>query len=114
MGRVSGEPIDEAAIARRLEQSPDVRQSLSHVALPSARAVMATYVGRGRDLAPWLAGAEINRERHMRLQYLAGMAANSDQPFAIFQAILRYRRYPSDLFAASAETENWLRRWYVP
>ena len=114
MGRVSGDPIDEAALARRLAQSPAVRESLRHVALPSARAVMATYAGRGRDLAPWLAGAEINRERHLRLQYLAGMAANSDQPFAIFQAILRYRRYPADLFAASAETENWLRRWYVP
>ena len=114
MGRVSGDPIDEAAIARRLAQSPEVGESLSHVALESARAVMATYAGRGRDLAPWLEGAEINRERHMRLQYLAGMAANADRPFAIFQAILRYRRYPTDLFAASAETETWLRQWYVP
>ena len=114
MGRVTGDPINEAVIARRLEESPEVRESLSHVALQSARALMATYAGRGRDLAPWLVGAEINRERHLRLQYLAGMAANADQPFAIFQAILRYRRYPTDLFAASAETERWLRRWYVP
>ncbi len=55
------------------------RACVSHsadVALQSARALMATYAGRGRDLAPWLVGAEINRERHLRLQYLAGMAAN--------------------------------------
>ena len=65
--------------------------------------------GRGRDLAPWLADAEINRERHLRLQYLAGLAANTDQRFAIFQSIVRYRRYPADLFVASAETEAQLR-----
>jgi spermidine synthase len=114
MGRVSGGAIDEAAIAKRLRQNPAVRESLSHVALETARALMATYAGRGRDLAPWLVNADINRERHLRLQYLAGMAAHADQPFAIFQAIVRHRRYPADLFAASVETERWLRQWYVP
>ena len=80
--------------------------------LKSAGDMLGTYAGRGRDLAPWLADAEINRERHLRLQYLAGLAANTDQRFVIFQAILNYRRYPADLFVASAETEAQLRSWY--
>ena len=71
----------------------------------SAAAVLGTYAGRGRDLAPWLADAEINRERHLRLQYLAGLAANTDERFLIFQQIVQYRRYPADLFEASAELE---------
>ncbi len=114
LGRVDAAPISEAAIARRLEASPTVRQSLEEVTLKSAAAVMSTYAGRGRDLAPWLAGAEINRERHLRLQYLAGMAANADERFLIFQAMLKFRRYPADLFEASAELESQLRRWYAP
>jgi hypothetical protein len=84
------------------------------VAIESAASLLATYAGRGRDLAPWLANAEINRERHLRLQYMAGLAYNSDQRYAIFQAILQHRSYPFDLFVASAETEARLRRWYVP
>ena len=54
---------------------------------------------------------EINRERHLRLQYLAGLAANTDQRFEIFQQILQYRRYPADLFEASAELESQMRLW---
>ncbi len=114
MGRLATTPIVEAELARRLAASPGVRQSLADVTLQSASSLLATYAGRGHDLAPWLAGAEINRERQMRLQYLAGLAANADQRFSIFQAMLRFRRYPNELFVASAETEAWLRTWYVP
>ena len=109
LGRQSETPIDEAALAKRIAASEPLRRSLEGVTLKSAGAVLSTYAGRGRDLAPWLADAEINRERQLRLQYLAGLAANSDQRFAIFQALVRYRRYPDDLFAASAETETQLR-----
>jgi spermidine synthase len=114
LGRVEPAPISEGALALRLEQSPVVAQSLSAVSLDSAAALLATYAGRSQDLAPWLADAEINRERHLRLQYLAGLAANFDERFLIFQAIVGYRRYPADLFEASAETESQLRRWYAP
>jgi hypothetical protein len=80
--------------------------------LPSAAALLATYAGRARDLAPLLAGAKINRERHLRLQYLAGLAANTDQRFYIFHELVKYRRYPADLFSASAGLEAQLRKWY--
>jgi spermidine synthase len=114
LGRESETSIDEAALAKRIGASEPLRRSLEGVTLKSAAAVLSTYAGRGRDLAPWLADAEINRERQLRLQYLAGLAANSDQRFAIFQALVRYRRYPDDLFAASRETETQLREWYAP
>jgi spermidine synthase len=114
LGRVEPAPISEAAIALRLRDSAAVRDSLWEVSLKSAAAVLSTYAGRGRDLAPWLADAQINRERHLRLQYLAGLAANSDERFLIFQQILQYRRYPADLFEASAELESQIRRWSAP
>ncbi|MDO8680341.1 MAG: fused MFS/spermidine synthase [Acidobacteriota bacterium] len=114
LGRVEAAPISEAAIALRINASAAVRESLSEVTLKTAAAVLSTYAGRGRDLAPWLADAQINRERHLRLQYLAGLAANTDQRFEIFQQILQYRRYPADLFEASAELESQIRLWSAP
>ena len=80
--------------------------------LKSAADILGSYAGRGTDLAPWLVDAEINRERHLRLQYLAGLAANTDQRFAIFQGLLDYRRYPADLFEAPADIEQHLRSWF--
>ena len=112
LGRAVQSPINEAALQARLDAAPRVKRSLEEVLLRSARDIFGTYAGRGGDLAPWLTDAEINRERHLRLQYLAGLAANTDRRFAIFQAILDYRRYPADLFAASADTETQLRSWY--
>jgi spermidine synthase len=112
LGRVEEATISEAAIQDRLDAAPRVKKSLDDVVLKSAADILSTYAGRGRDLRPWLADAEINRERHLRLQYLAGLAANTDQRFAIFQSILSHRRYPADLFAAAAGTESQLRSWY--
>ena len=114
LGRVAPAPISQTAVDQRLAASPAVQQSLADVSLPSAASILSTYAGRGSELAPWLADAEINRERHLRLQYLAGLAANFDERFVIFQAMLAYRRYPADLFVASAELEAQLRRWYAP
>ena len=112
LGRLAEQPISEAAIDARLAAAPRVRASLDQVLLKSAGAILGTYAGRGRDLQPWLAGAEINRERHLRLQYLAGLAANVDQRFMIFQSLVALRKYPADLFQASAGTEAELRKWY--
>jgi spermidine synthase len=112
LGRAEESPIVQADIQARIDAAPRVKESLDAVALRSAGDVLSTYAGRGKDLAPWLADAEINRERNLRLQYLAGLAANSDNRFGIFQAILNYRRYPADLFVASADIEARLRNWY--
>jgi hypothetical protein len=112
LGRVESAPISEADINRRLSAAPRVAQSLEAVMLKSGAQILATYAGRASDLAPLLADAEINRERHLRLQYLAGLAANRDQRYLIFQTLAQYRRYPADLFVASAGLEAQLRKWY--
>jgi spermidine synthase len=112
LGRVEDSPIVEKDIQARINAAPDLRDSLAGVNLRTAGDILSTYAGRGKDLAPWLADAEINRERNLRLQYLAGLAANRDNRYGIFQAILNYRRYPADLFVASADIETRLRTWY--
>jgi spermidine synthase len=113
LGRVDGATISQSLLQARLDASPAVKASLKAVALTSAADLLSTYAGRASDLAPWLADAQINRERHLRLQYLAGLAANTDQRYLIFQSMLKYRKYPTDLFEASAGLEATFREWYL-
>jgi spermidine synthase len=53
------------------------------------------------DLKPWTRDASINRDGDLRLQYLAGLGLNMNESDAVYAEILKYRRYPADLFAGS-------------
>jgi spermidine synthase len=109
--RVEPLEIDVDKLQQRLER-PDharVASSLSEVGLGSAVELLGTYAGRKRDLARWLAKAEINRDRNLRLQYLAGMGLNLYKGREIYDDMLRFRKYPADIFKASAERERSLR-----
>ena len=103
--------IDVDALQRRLEDpaSQRVAASLFEVGFQSLPSLLATYAGRGPDLKPWLADAEINRDRNLRLQYLAGMGLNLYQNERIYAEMLRFRKYPEALFKASPAWEAALR-----
>jgi spermidine synthase len=75
-----------------------VAQSMGAVNFHSATDLLATYAGRASDMKPWLSGADINDDMSMRLQYLAGMGLNFDDPGSIYAAMLQYRRFPRELF----------------
>src|SRR5207248_188577 len=75
--------------------------SLQQVGFSSWIDLLSTYAGRGSDLAPWLAGAEINRDRNLRLQYRAGMEASVADEAEIYDHMSQYRSFPDDLFAGS-------------
>ena len=78
-----------------------VAESLREVGFESAVELLATYAGRAGELRPWLKGAQINRDRNLRLQYLAGMALNFQRGGDIYAGLRAYRKYPDDLFIAS-------------
>jgi spermidine synthase len=103
LGRKEPAPIDADAIQRRLMEPAYARvaESLSEVGFPSAFSMLGTYAGRARDLWPWLAGAAINRDGNLRLQYLAGFAMNLSKEGEIYGQMMQYRRYPQDLFVVS-------------
>jgi spermidine synthase len=103
LGQVGGTKIDLDAIQQRLEQ-PEysaVAQSLNEVSFQSVFDLFGTYAGRAQDLAPWLKDAEINRDRNLRLQYLAGFRSNWYRSEGIFNEMVVYRKFPSELFAGS-------------
>jgi spermidine synthase len=70
--------------------------------------VLATYAGRASDLKPWLAGAEINEDMSMRLQYLAGIGLNFNDPGSIYAEMLKYRRFPRELFTGAEQSVRLL------
>jgi spermidine synthase len=103
VGRLDAGPINVDRIQGRLDD-PDyapVLASLHTVGFNSAVDVLGTYLGRGSDLKPLLEGAQINMDRNLRLQYLAGLELNAVDPERSYQALLAYRRFPGDLIEGS-------------
>ncbi len=72
--------------------------------------LFATYAGRKSDLTEWLKDAAINRDRNLRMQYLAGIGLDLDDSAAIYAGMLAYRRFPEDLFASAEGRVYSLRR----
>jgi predicted membrane-bound spermidine synthase len=104
LGQAGETEIDLDAIQQRLEQ-PDhagAARSLGEVYFQSALGLFVTYAGQASDLAPWLQDAEINRDRNLRLQYLAGFRSTSRQSGAIFKKIVAFRKFHDTLFKGSA------------
>ena len=104
--------IDVDALQRRLER-PDharVRKSLEPLALGSAVELLSTYAGRYADLRDWLARAEINRDRNLRLQYLAGLQLESYGGSNAYGEMLNYRQFPEDIFRTSDSRLEELRQ----
>ena len=84
--------LDEAQ--QRLER-PDyalVAQSLRDIGFDSSIDLLSTYAGQASELRPWLAGADINRDGNLRLQYLAGWGINSSLADYLYREMLGYRR----------------------
>lgn len=105
VGQVEPLRIDVDEMERRLS-SPEyarVKESLRSIDIASALELLATYAGRPSDLSPWLQQATINRDRDLRLQYLAGIGMNMFQNEKIYADLLAYRRFPENLFFGSEE-----------
>ena len=86
-----------------------MKASLAEVGYSTILDVLKTFSGSGKDLVPWVAGAQINTDENLRLQYLAGSGFNNNTGNDIRDAMLRYRRFPSDLFTGQASSVESLR-----
>jgi spermidine synthase len=103
VGQVDPLHIDLDGLDRRLSR-PDYRRvvaSMHEVGYNSAADLLATYAAKASDLRDWLHNAQINRDRNLRLQYLAGMGLNNYLAPEIYSEILRHGSFPNELFAGS-------------
>jgi spermidine synthase len=105
MGHLEAPAINLDDIEQRLHRADyaPVAQSLYDIGVASVVDLFANYAGQNADLGVWSAGAEINRDIDLRLQYLGGWGINSSMEDAIYRQILRYRQVPRGLFVGSPE-----------
>jgi spermidine synthase len=113
MGQV--EPIkinvDEMEAKLQTQEFAQIAQSLREIGFNSATELFATYAGQPSDLAPWLADVQINYDRNLRLQYLAGMGLNLYQSGPIYAEMISYAtKFPDGLFTGSPEKLQELRQ----
>jgi spermidine synthase len=110
LGQPGPTHIDVTAVSERLADPANARivASLEDVRITSLFDLFGSYAGRRADLAPWLKDAVINRDRDLKLQYIAGLENNSYDNASIFQDFVQYRKFPEELFVASEEWKNGL------
>jgi hypothetical protein len=113
LGRAGDEPIDIAAIERRLgrhDYAP-VARSLREVGFDSALDLLGTYSAQRSDLAGWLDGAARNTDRDLRLQYLSGEGLNRYDAPAIFGALVGAGpTFPAEAFTGTPAQLEELRQ----
>src|SRR5262249_41211248 len=108
-GQIEPTVIDVDEFQRRLDR-PDhalVKQSLRDVGfgeIKEARTgetvvleegidLLSTYIGQAKAMKDWSRGAEINTDRNLRVQYLAGMSVNSYMADQIRSSMLAHYRF---------------------
>ena len=105
MGHLDPPRIDLDQVQQRLERADyaQAAESLREIGVGSAVDLLSTYAGRKSDLGAWSAGAEINTDGDLRLQYLAGWGINSSMEDVLYNQMRRRRRPPDGLFTGSPE-----------
>jgi spermidine synthase len=112
LGQADATRINVDELQKRLDGKAlrPVAKSLREVGFRSAVDIVSTYAGQGPDLGAWLQGAEVNQDRNLRLQYLAGLGLNSYESLSIHEDLLAHSKFPQELFVASPERKQALRR----
>jgi spermidine synthase len=112
LGQVGPLRIDLDQMERRVDFRNDslMSQSLMTAGFESPVALFTTYAGRREDLTAWLEGAPINRDRNLRMQYLAGLGMDYDDAAAIFAGMITHMKFPEGIFTSSEGRVDSLRR----
>jgi spermidine synthase len=105
LGQVEPTRIDLDEMDARLKRPEyePVVNSLRQIGMFSATDLFATFAGQAGDYTEWLKDADINRDRNLRLQYLAGRGLNLYRADEIFAEMLTFARDPEGIFTGSPE-----------
>jgi spermidine synthase len=112
LGQPGPTQVDIEALEARFNgpEYARVKASLREIGINSTMQLFSGYSGQKAELAPWLAGAQINRDRNLRLQYLAGIGKYSFEIEEIYRELDGLRTFPDSLFVASEAWKGDLRR----
>ena len=97
LGQVEPTQIDVDAIQAKLERPEyaPMAQSLREIGINSAVDLFSTFAGHASESEAVAEGREINRDRNLRLQYLAGLGLNLYQAGPIYADMLRIAAIPA-------------------
>jgi spermidine synthase len=111
LGQVDPKAIDVDRVEARLRDKANaaVANSLAEIGIHSAIDLFGNYAGHVADMQGWLKGAQLNRDRNLRLQFLAGLGLNLYQSDAIYRNMIKESQYPEGLFTGSPATLAALR-----
>jgi len=101
LGRTDPAPINVDALVQRFDGNARAAESLREIGFESAIDLLSSYAGRAPDLAGWLKGAVVNKDRDLRLQYAAGLSLNIHDEHRIKAELAAARRIPDGLFVGS-------------
>jgi spermidine synthase len=112
LGQAGPLQIDLDEMERRVDFHGDspMSESLAGAGFDSPVALFATYAGRGEDLDQWLVDASINRDRNLRMQYLAGLGMDYDDAAEIFSSMTQRVRFPDGVFRSGEGRLDSLKR----
>jgi spermidine synthase len=112
LGQAEPLNIDLDEMERRVDFLGDsaMSQSLASAGFDSPVALFATYAAGREDLKEWLEGASINRDRNLRMQYLAGLGMDYDDAAAIYADMTARAKFPSEVFTSTEGRLDSLRR----
>jgi len=102
-GQVEGTSINLGELQAKLdrEDQKPVKDSMREVGFNSIYELLGTYGGDAEHMKGWCEGAQINTDRNMRLQYLAGLSLNSYIEDQLLDGILKYYVFPDKIFKGS-------------
>ena len=106
MGQVEPLKINPEALQQRLDR-PDharIKASLHEAGYGTALELLSTYAARASDLREWVRNAQINRDRNLRLQFLAGLGVNSNLAGPIYDQMMNPAKFPDDMVLGSPES----------
>ena len=96
--------VDEIEAKLRRPDYAPVAASLADISVSSATDFFASYTGGNSDLGEWTKGAPLNRDRDLKLMYLAGLGINSQMADPIYRQMLSFRRLARHPFTGSPAT----------
>jgi spermidine synthase len=104
--------VDE--IQQFLDSHPKVKTSLTDVGFGNDPAnpgeagvavdLLSSFAADAHHIGDWTKDAQLNEDKNLRLQYLAGMWLNKQMAPEILNDILKCYEFPDDIFKGSPET----------
>ncbi len=102
--------IDIPVTEQRMSATPRMFDSFKQVRITSAIDLLSAYGASGKDMARWLAGAPINRDFSLKLEYISGLALDRGEADAIYRHMVAERTFPAETFSGPPEQVDELRR----